>query len=193
MTYSLQIEALKKNDPKAYSEMFDAHFKGLFLLACNMVFREDVAYDIVQDVFINIYEKADSLHEEASLKPYLYRSVRNRCYNYLRDRKVEDRRLMLYAEACLASDSLDMIEQEELLIRVREFLETLPGQCREVCRMRVFENRSFEEIADRLGITENTVRVQLHRGIKKLHAYFEQYGPTAMLYISFLTLLWENS
>lgn len=188
MPHAVHIEGLKKHDPKAYSEMFDTHFRGLFLFACNMVFRQDVAYDIVQDVFINIYEKAASLKENQSLKSYLYTSVRNRCYNYLRDRRVEDQRLMLYAEACIASDSVDTIEEEELLIRVRDFLDTLPGQCRQVCTMRLFENRSFDEIAGTLDINPNTVRVQLHRGIKKMHEYFDNHSAAVAISLALLNI-----
>lgn len=174
--YSAKIAALTKNDPEAYSDMFDAYFRPLFLFASNMVFREDAACDIVQDVFISVYEKTATFADEPALRTYLYKSVRNRCYNYLRNRKVEDRRLMLYAEACLASDSVDMIGEEELLAHIRGFLEQLPGQCREVCRMRMFEGRSFGEIASLLDISENTVRVQLHRGVKKMHDHFLQHS-----------------
>lgn len=97
------IERLRRNDRKAYSELFDGYFDKLFTFALNMVFREDVANDIVQEVFIAIYEKSVLKNYQGSLKAYLYTSVRNRCYNYLRDAKVEDRNMALYAEAAVYS------------------------------------------------------------------------------------------
>lgn len=169
------IRRLKSNDQQAYSDLFDRYFGGLFSFAYNMVFREDVAYDIVQEIFVAVYEKSSGLRDDSSLKSFLYTSVKNRCYNYLRDRKVEDRWLILYAEACMAANALDVIEDDELLRRVNEFMETLPDQCREVCMMRLAEGRSFGEIAARLDISESTVRVQLHRGIKKMHGYFSAH------------------
>lgn len=169
--------------------MFDTYFQRLLIFASNMVFREDVAYDIVQDVFVSVYENTASFDDGRSLRSYLYKSVRNRCYNYLRDRKVEDRRMMLYAEASLTSDSVGMIEEEELLCLVEEFLEELPAQCREVCRMRLFEDHSFGEIASRLGISENTVRVQLHRGIKKMSEHFGR-NSMAMTLITASIFFW---
>ena len=114
MDESILIERLRRNDRKAYSELFDGYFDKLFTFALNMVFREDVANDIVQEVFIAIYEKSVLKNYQGSLKAYLYTSVRNRCYNYLRDAKVEDRNMALYAEAAVYSDNVDMIDREEI-------------------------------------------------------------------------------
>ena len=100
---------MKRNDRNAYSELFDGYFDKLFTFALNMVFREDVANDIVQEVFIAIYEKSVFSNYKGSLKAYLYTSVRNRCYNYLRDAKVEDQHMALYAEAAVYSDNLSLI------------------------------------------------------------------------------------
>ena len=128
------------------------------------MFREDVANDIVQEIFISLYEKSEILNYDLSLKSYLFNSVRNRCFNYLRDRKVEDRRMNLYAEACLWSDNVDWIEEEEVLRKIQEVMLELPEKCREVCRRRFFEGKKFEEIAEELDISESTARVQTHRG-----------------------------
>ena len=130
------IERLRRNDRKAYSDLFDGYFDKLFTFALNMVFREDVANDIVQEVFIAIYEKSILKNYQGSLKAYLYTSVRNRCYNYLRDAKVEDRNMALYAEAAVYSDNVDMIDREEILEKIREVLDELPEKCREVCLLR---------------------------------------------------------
>ncbi len=58
MDESILIERLRQNDRKAYADLFDGYFDKLFVFALNMVFREDVANDIVQEVFIAIYEKS---------------------------------------------------------------------------------------------------------------------------------------
>ena len=143
MDESILIERLRRNDRKAYSELFDGYFDKLFTFALNMVFREDVANDIVQEVFIAIYEKSVLKNYQGSLKAYLYTSVRNRCYNYLRDAKVEDRNMALYAE-----------------------------------------------ISEQLGMNENTVKVQLHRGLEKLKRCFSDYDFALVLFM--LTVCLEN-
>ena len=151
------IERLRRNDRKAYSDLFDRYFDKLFTFALNMVFREDVANDIVQEVFIAIYEKSVLKNYQGSLKAYLYTSVRNRCYNYLRDAKVEDRNMALYAEAAVYSDNVDMIDREEILEKIREVLDELPEKCREVCLLRFVHGYKYSEISEQLGKNENTV------------------------------------
>ena len=146
MEDEILIKYLRKNDRKAYSILFDKYFERLFTFAVRVVFREDVANDIVQEIFISLYEKSEILNYDLSLKSYLFNSVRNRCFNYLRDRKVEDRRMNLYAEACLWSDNVDWIEEEEVLRKIQEVMLELPEKCREVCRRRFFEGKKFEEI-----------------------------------------------
>lgn len=176
------ITLLRKRDAGAYSLLFDRYFERLFALAVHVVFREDVANDIVQEIFIHLYEKADSLNYATSLKTYLFNSVRNRCFNYLRDRKVEDRRMSLYTEACIWSENVELIEEEEVLTRVREAMSVLPEKCREICELRFFEGMKFEEIAERLGTSESTVRVQVARGMEKLRHYFTAPDRAVLLF-----------
>lgn len=166
------IKLLRKNDRKAYSLLFDKYFGRLFAFAVHVVFREDVANDIVQEIFIHLYEKSQELNYDHSLKSYLFNSVRNRCFNYLRDRKVEDKRKSLYAEACIWSDNVDCIEEEEVLQQIQTVMAGLPEKCRKICQLRFFENREYEEIAGILNMAESTVRVQVARGTEKLRKHF---------------------
>lgn len=166
------IRLLKQQDRNAYRELFDQYFYRLFSFAVHVVFREDIANDIVQEIFIQLYEKTDVLNYDISLKSYLFNSVRNRCFNYLRDRKVEDRRKNLYAEACIWAETTDCIEEEDVLHHIHQALEELPDKCRDICKLRFLEGKKFEEIASLLNISESTIRVQTSRGMEKLRNRF---------------------
>ena len=176
MEDEILIKYLRKNDRKAYSILFDKYFERLFTFAVRVVFREDVANDIVQEIFISLYEKSEILNYDLSLKSYLF--------NYLRDRKVEDRRMNLYAEACLWSDNVDWIEEEEVLRKIQEVMLELPEKCREVCRRRFFEGKKFEEIAEELDISESTARVQTHWGMEMLRQRFAEYDLAVILFFT---------
>lgn len=177
------IERLRRNDRSAYSELFDGYFDKLFTFALNMVFRKDVANDIVQEVFITIYEKSVFSNYRGSLKAYLYTSVRNRCYNYLRDAKVEDRNMALYAEAAVYSDNVDTIDEEEVLEKIRQVMDELPDRCREVCLLRFVHGYKYSDIAEQLSMNENTVKVQLHRGMEKIKESFSNYDFILLLFV----------
>ena len=185
------IERLRRNDRNAYSELFDKYFDKLFTFALNMVFREDVANDIVQEVFIAIYEKSVFSNYKGSLKAYLYASVRNRCYNYLRDAKVEDQHMALYAEAAVYSDNVDAIDEEEILEKIRQVMDELPDRCREVCLLRFVHGYKYSDIAEQLSMNENTVKVQLHRGMEKLKQSFLNYDFALILFVLSQSVLLE--
>ena len=123
---NILLERLKANDEAAYQELFEIYFKQLHHFAERMVFDSEVAHDLVQDVFISLYENSKKLSARSNLSGWLFVSVRNSCLKYLRDRKVEDRRNILYAEAMLNSESMEWIDDEELLelveMEVRELL-----------------------------------------------------------------------
>ena len=114
MEDEILIKYLRKNSRNAYSILFDKYFERLFTLAVRVVFREDVANDIVQEIFISLYEKSEILNYDLSLKSYLFNSLRYLCFIFLRVRKVEVGRLNLYADACLWSDNVDWIEEDEV-------------------------------------------------------------------------------
>ena len=167
----------------AFRELFGTFYRYLVLYALRYVKQQEVAEDVVQEVFIAIYEKSILKNYQGSLKAYLYTSVRNRCYNYLRDAKVEDRNMALYAEAAVYSDNVDMIDREEILEKIREVLDELPEKCREVCLLRFVHGYKYSEISEQLGMNENTVKVQLHRGMDKLKHCFADYDFTLILFV----------
>lgn len=177
------IYRLKKNDKAAYQLLFDTYFERLFLFASNFVFIDDVANDIVQDVFISVWEKADSLNESSSLKSFLFAMVRNRCINYIRDMKVEDRNKRLYLEAHIYSDTIEAIEDEDLIEEVKTFIDDLPEQCREIFKMRTMYGYKYKEIAEEMDVSVDTVKVQLKRAKDKLKLEFSGYSTSVIFFL----------
>ena len=84
-------------------------------------------------------------------------------------------------KAEIFSAHLDMVDDEELLARVRQVLDELPEKCREVCLLRFVEGYKYAEIAARLDMNENTVKAQLHRGMERLKQAFATYDYVLVL------------
>ncbi len=177
------VYRLKKKEKEAYQLLFDTYFERLFLFASNFVFIDDVANDIVQDVFISLWEKSDSLDVNSSLKSFLYAMVRNRCINYIRDMKVEDRNKRLFLEAHIYSDTIDAIEDEDLLEEIRAFINELPEQCREIFKLRTMYGYKYTEIAEEMDVSVDTVKVQLKRAKDKLKLKFSGYGTSVIFFL----------
>lgn len=166
------IDGLRKGSESAYKELFDRFFTPLHQLAFTYVMDDDVANDIVQDVFISIYEHINLLQNVANLDGYLRIAIRNRCLNYLRELDLEDKGKRLYYEEFVELEEIDSDELEAMLEQVTEILGTLPDSCRQICEFRFHEGLKIKEIADKLSLSENTVKVQLHRGVNKVREAF---------------------
>ena len=162
------IEGLKNKNEKAYMELFDTCFIPLHELAYSYILDSDIANDIVQDTFISIYIGSTKLESVSNLGGYLRNSIRNRCLNYLRDLALEDKNRQLYLQELIERKSLDDSELEDLLCSVYKIMETLPDNYREVCYLRFREGLKIKEIAERLSISDNAVKVQIHRAIMKM-------------------------
>ena len=172
---------LKRRDEAALSVLFDTYYEKLYLFAEKYIYDSDKAHDIVQDVFLKIWENAERLELTSSIQHYLFASVRNGCLNYLKSLQIEDRNNRKYAEAYIESQNVDMVDDEELLARVRQVLDELPEKCREVCLLRFVEGYKYAELAARLDMNENTVKAQLHRGMERLKQAFATYDYVLVL------------
>ena len=172
---------LKRRDEAALSVLFDTYYEKLYLFAEKYIYDSDKAHDIVQDVFLKIWENAERLELTSSIQHYLFASVRNGCLNYLKSLQIEDRNNRKYAEAYIESQNVDMVDDEELLARVRQVLDELPEKCREVCLLRFVDGYKYAEIAARLDMNENTVKAQLHRGMERLKQAFATYDYVLVL------------
>lgn len=179
--YDNLVEGIRHRKEAALATLFDLYYEKLYLFAEKYIYDSDRAHDIVQDVFLRIWENAERLVLRSSIQHYLFASVRNGCLNYLKSLQIEDRNNRKYAEAYIESQNVDMVEDEELLAKIRQVVEELPERCREVCMLRFGEGYKYSEIAERLGMNENTVKAQLHRGMERLREAFSKYDYVVVL------------
>ena len=160
-------EKLRQRDEETVTRLFKAYYERLYLFAEKFIYDSDKAHDIVQDVFVRMWENAERLKGKLPVRSYLFAAVRNGCINHLRDLKIEDRNNRKYAEACVDSYNMDLLEDEDALEKVRKVMEELPEKCREVARLRMVEGYKYAEIAAALGMKENTVKAHLHRALAR--------------------------
>lgn len=133
-----------------------------------ILFDADDSKDIVQNLFVHLWENAKDIEINTSIKGYLFQATRNRCLNRIKSLRIEDNRNILYLEGVLNSEVLDPEMDSGETGRIMDALGSLPDKMREIFKMKYLENQRQKEIADILGITENTVKTQLLRAKKKL-------------------------
>ncbi len=167
--------------------MFERVFRQFYAPLCGyagpMLGDADEAEEVVQGVFLTIWERRESLLITTSLKAYLYRAVHNRCLNRLNQQSVraghrEQVAAELYTDA--ASPAQPLLTAE-LSARLQRAIGQLPEQCRKVFELSRFEELSHKEIADRLGVAVKTVENQVGKALRILRTELSDYLPLLLL------------
>ncbi len=150
-------------------EVFNSYYPRLVLFAIKLTGSKEESEEIVQDVFVRLWMKEDSLSINCSIKSFLFRSVFNASLDYLRRATVSKRRsrqLGMVLEEVVQFH--DPIMEEELDMAINYAISQLPGQCERIFRLKKQEGLSYKEIAEKLNISERTVEFQVNKGVRYL-------------------------
>jgi len=160
--------SIQQKDGRAFENYYQQHYTYFFLCACNYLKDAALAEEIVNDVFITIWQDAGKINIGTSLKSYIYRAVINRSLNALdKNRRVRENQKEL---SRLPEETFELreMEENELKIRLYQAIDQLPEQCQKVFRMSRFEELKQQEIADQLGISIKTVKNHITHALKQL-------------------------
>lgn len=164
------VEKLKSGDEKFYKSLFKEYYSSLTFYALKLVKDIETAKEIVQDVFVKIYEKRYALNIETSFRSYLYRSVFNASMNHLQHLSIREHHLKEMKNEFSEAESFseDEIFKAELEKKIYNEIEKLPEQCKRIFKMNRFEGLSNGDIAANLNISKRTVETQISKALKIL-------------------------
>ncbi len=151
-----------------FRKVFDDCYENLCRYAFTIVKDFDLAEDIVQSMFLKLWEKRADLDITTSVRSYLFRSVYNQCINQLDHRVIKTKYdASVRVEAGRDEQQPDVFP-DELEQNIRKAVDTLPPQCRSIFIMSRYEELRYSEIAERLGISVNTIQNQVSKALKLL-------------------------
>ncbi|QGY42416.1 RNA polymerase sigma-70 factor [Maribellus comscasis] len=171
------VESLKKGNQKSFELVFKTYYTRLCTYAFDYTRQLETAEDLVKDFFLNLWQNREKIEIKTSLSGYLFRSVHNLCLNYLERQKKKNPEI--------PSDNLYLIELKqkqpftpdypignllasEMEGQILEIVDKLPEQCREIFKLSRFEELPHKKIAEKLNISERTVKTQIYRALKKI-------------------------
>lgn len=183
------VEWLKRGDEKAYKHLYDFHYVFLCKVANEFLKDPFLSETIVGDIIFHLWEIRETLDISISLRSYLIRAVRNRCINFLQlereQREVNFSALApgdAYEERFLTDHHpLGSLLERELENEITASIERLPEECRNVFKKSRFENKKYEEIANELGVSVNTVKYHIKNALSRLHDDLGKYLMTLLL------------
>lgn len=156
------------DDIDIFNNVVRQYYPAIVFFAEKTITDRFAAEEIVQDVFVKLWERKHDFTNDSNTKNFLYLSVRNGCLNYLRDTKRRAQREKQLIPEVSEDDITNNIILSEIWREIDHAINTLPEQCRKVIKMTFEEGKGTDEIANTLGITESTVRNQKARGISLL-------------------------
>lgn len=165
-----------QGDKSAFEQLFRAYYSRLVHYAFKVLGDQDEAEEMVQQVFISLWETRQKMSIHSSLKSYLYRAVHNRCLNLIEKNAV---RQQYQQEVRATTDEsvqpLQQLAHTELEKEMKRALDKLPEQCRRVFELSRYEGLKYAAIAEVLGISVKTVENQVGKALKILREELKEY------------------
>ncbi len=171
----LLVMKMKKGDMKAFQELFVTYGERLYEFSFSYLKDSFVAEEIVQDVFLRIWEMREDIDEDRSFKSFIYQMTVNKVFNYMKHQVVRQKYEKYVLNSNLSfDDSPDtQLQLSELDERIRSLLLKIPEQQRNVFKMSRMGGMSNPEIAGKLNLSIRTVENQIYRTTKFLKEHLK--------------------
>lgn len=176
------LELLETDSEQAITLIFRTYYSYLCKVVYKIIPDNNLAEDLSQEVFFELWRRKGQLQVNTSLKAYLRRAAVNRALNYIRGQKIQLTDERAYPPESGQAQASQKMEADELQQRIDAAIDKLPERCRIVFVLSRFEDMSYSEIAQSLDISVKTVENQISKALKLLR---EALGP----FLSLLLLL----
>lgn len=171
---------LADGDHAAFAEVYNRYWNGLYYTAFGILRQEDAAQDIVQEIFIALWNRRETARVQ-SLKPYLHQAARFQVLKAIRAGKVDQ---SFYERVARITDHVsdtDPAQFKELQGIIHTLVESLPESCREVFRLSREEHLTYPEIARRLDISVKTVEKRMSLALRHFRVGLNESLPLLLL------------
>jgi RNA polymerase sigma-70 factor (ECF subfamily) len=178
----LYTDSLKDNFDKIYV----LYYSRLQRFAKEYVLSNEDAENIVQDVFLVLWERRKVLDIQISLVSYLFSLVKNKCLDFLRHKMVaeEYQKELFLKYTALESLNYSLASDEDVEQVIKNAIDKLPERCKLIFIKSRIEGKKYKEIADELGVSINTVENQISIALKKIRIELQDFLPLLLFLLN---------
>lgn len=176
------LERARQGDEEAFSLLFERYANPIFNFIYRLVGQRDVAEDLTQETFVRAYRKVRALrlHDDTQLSTWLFSIAKNVARESFRSQRIDQKSVALEHLSALALTSHDpqpdeQLWDKEINLVVQRALETLDTDKRLVFTLRVFHQRSYEEIARVTGFSLSKLKADLYRARTEMRGLLRPY------------------
>lgn len=174
---SALVERLKNSDKTAFSTLFEQYYADLIRFSTGITHSAEAAEEVVQNVFIRLWETRKTFQLKHSLKSFLLRSVQNGSIDWLRHESVKNHyaSILLEHPLLLQNDTENYLLFSELEKQMKIALEKLPAEYAEAFRKNKLEAYNHREIAEKMGISVRTVEERISKAVNLLRRQLKDF------------------
>lgn len=167
---------IEEGDEGAFTLVYEKYHKLLYVVAYRYLMNREMAEDIVQHVFVRLWEFRSALSVSVSLKNYLFTMTKNYVLDQIRNEHTAliKNYEILQRKGDYEDDLVEKLEKRELLSLFYEAIDLLPAQKRDICLMKVRDELSNKDIAGKLGLSVNTIKTHYSEALKLLRVHLNK-------------------
>jgi RNA polymerase sigma-70 factor (ECF subfamily) len=175
------IEEIKDDNERSFRLLFEHYYPRILRVACYRVKNEELAQEVVMDVFTKLWKYRKKLSEIHNFTNYIFTAVKNQSINYIKKNKVLIESLDDHQSSCL----IEYVEPEKLFLgrelakEIETAVSNLPPRCQLIFRMVREDGLKYKEVADTLGISLKAVENQLLIAMKRIRKVVTDYSENA--------------
>jgi RNA polymerase sigma-70 factor (ECF subfamily) len=173
---NLLVTRIRQDDKNAFKSLYKRYSKKIYFFSLKYLGNNVEAEELVQSVFINVWENRESLDATIFVKNYIYKAAINYIYNYLKKKAIRARFIETEINK---GEKLSNLTYEDIFFHdlersINSIVKTLPSQQQKIFLLSRSEGLTHKEIAGKLDISERTVENQMYRALKKIKSILEK-------------------
>jgi RNA polymerase sigma-70 factor (family 1) len=186
----LLLQSVAHGDKGAFEKLYEQHEGGLEKYVFFITRSREITEEIIQDIFVAIWQKREQLPALTSFRSYLYTIARNRVISYLRSLKTRYKIVELNdtTPGNSQADTDHRVLYSQYYKMVLDAIELLPDRRREVFTLSLEEDLTLDEMAQRLGLSKSTIKQHLYSASAFVREYLQKHGNITTALFIFLTL-----
>lgn len=177
---------LKSGDQSAFAQIYERYWRVIYSHVYKMLQDEEEAKDVIQEVFSEIWIKREQHY--SNLAGYLYVSARHKVINLVRKTKFHSAYLDSLSRFAseISTATLEQLDEKDLAAAIEREIQGLPPRMKEIFELSRKENLSYKEIAGRLGISDKTVKKQMHKSLQQIRLNLKDSGAVAIVLLAWI-------
>jgi len=184
------LKRLKEGDTIAFIQIYNRYNHPLYIFILRFVKLPEYAEDVLQDVFLKIWEIRERINPELSFNAYLYKISRNKVFKLLKKIVTDNAmqiQLMTQLETATEAPHLKL-QWKQYNDLLHKAVNQLPPQRQKVFKLCREQGKSYEEVAEELGISRNTIKEHMVAAMKSIKEYIFQHGELSLVLLFFYSL-----